>query len=530
MHEKADIIVDKHRVAAATNAVTNLSGATLGNVTLVGAGIVASTINSTGKANTTAVIDLLASKTITINADANLTAASIATTAASSSLIVKGAAAKINVGILDSDITTVDASGLNAGGLTATLTTGVTSFKGGAGADAVTTAAVTGAAGSIDGGAGADRLIVAVATDVDSAAKAARFVNFEEVASNGVNLDLSTFASVTKIITQGTTTLDKVSAALAGNIVVNGGATPTINVIGATNVGQLDTIALTVSDEVAAKSTIALGNINAAGVETININAVDNATVTLLTGATALTNMNLSGAGDFIVTTGALALNVNTKIDASAATGTVTINATAATTNGVDIIGTASAKVNTLTGSAQADKLTGGAGDDILSGLAGNDIIIGNAGKDTITGGLGADTLTGGADADVFVFTTLVDSLVGAAAVTGGDSITDFVSGVDDFKVGGTIAAAVATTGGLKQGATYTAAGTGNLGTDIGAAITAGGAMIASGAAVVTITGTGAGTYLVINDAVGIFDASADAVIQLIGTSSTTLVAGDFIA
>jgi hypothetical protein len=80
----------------------------------------------------------------------------------------------------------------------------------------------------------------------------------------------------------------------------------------------------------------------------------------------------------------------------------------------------------------------------------------------------------------------------------------------------------------VKFGANYTAVGTGTLATDIGTAITSGGALSANDAAIVTITGTGAGTYLVINDGTAAFNAAADAVINITGVTGTITTA-DFI-
>ena len=146
-----------------------------------------------------------------------------------------------------------------------------------------------------------------------------------------------------------------------------------------------------------------------------------------------------------------------------------------------------------------------------------------------VNGGAGADNLTGGAGLDVFVYSTLGASLAGTATFTG-DTITDFASGVDKFDVSETQLAAIKSAGGLRQGASYTAVWDTNFATTIAAAITAGGAaMIANGAAVVTITGTNAGTYLVLNDATTSFSASADDVILLGSTSSKVLAVSDFV-
>lgn len=56
-----------------------------------------------------------------------------------------------------------------------------------------------------------------------------------------------------------------------------------------------------------------------------------------------------------------------------------------------------------------------------VTGGAGSDTITAGSGVQTITGGSGSDTITGGDGADVFVYTVKTE---------GGDTITDFVSGV----------------------------------------------------------------------------------------------------
>ncbi|MEJ7933551.1 calcium-binding protein [Sphingobium sp. AN558] len=78
---------------------------------------------------------------------------------------------------------------------------------------------------------------------------------------------------------------------------------------------------------------------------------------------------------------------------------------------------------NQLLGFAGNDSLSGGGGNDIVSGGAGRDILLGGAGDDTLFGGDGRDTLTGGIDADLFAYTRWESE--------GGDTITDFESGVD---------------------------------------------------------------------------------------------------
>lgn len=92
-------------------------------------------------------------------------------------------------------------------------------------------------------------------------------------------------------------------------------------------------------------------------------------------------------------------------------------------------------QIENVTGGAGADKLTGSAGANVLSGAGGNDTIKGQGGSDTLIGGLGRDSLYGGADqdADRFVFNAVAESALG----TKRDSISQFVSGVDEIDLSG---------------------------------------------------------------------------------------------
>jgi Ca2+-binding RTX toxin-like protein len=75
-----------------------------------------------------------------------------------------------------------------------------------------------------------------------------------------------------------------------------------------------------------------------------------------------------------------------------------------------------------LIGDGGDDDLRGNDGNDDLNGGDGADDLQGGAGADKLTGGLGQDRLVGGLAADVFVFTSKLDSAVGAER----DTIIDF--------------------------------------------------------------------------------------------------------
>jgi hypothetical protein len=82
---------------------------------------------------------------------------------------------------------------------------------------------------------------------------------------------------------------------------------------------------------------------------------------------------------------------------------------------------------DTISGNQGDDLIRGGAGADSIHAGSGNDTVYGEAGDDMIYGGSdGNDQLSGGADADNFLIPD--DG-------TGIDTVTDFVSGVDDISV-----------------------------------------------------------------------------------------------
>jgi hypothetical protein len=398
--------------AAATTASLAYTGGTSGGVSFTGAGLTTANIASSSAANTGATISSAVTglKTWNITASSNLTLTAIDTAGTTGTLNVSGTAASVNVGTLDTDFTTVNASGLTAGGLTATMSgTATTTLTGGAGNDVITTGVAL-TTGSVAAGAGsADRLVVAASAHLNTAALGAKYTGFEQLQVNtGVTVDLDNISGITSVRINdvaGATGLTNLSAAQAAAVTVVGAdgadGAVTIGVKNATNVGQIDTVAITADDGASTTGTIALGTPVMNGVEKLTINAVDNVTIGALTSATSLDTITLSGAGTIGITTGANS-TANFAINGSAATGVLTLDASGYATNGVALTGGSAA--DTLTGSNQAD------------------IIVGGAGADSITGGQGADTLTGGDGVDTFV-------MLAATINTGNDTITDFTVG-----------------------------------------------------------------------------------------------------
>ena len=557
-------------------------GVTAGNITRNTTGAAALTINSTGGStgNNTGTIDLdtaTAVTSLTINATTRLTTTLAADYAATAVVTLNGAAlidltgttVTVGTGVitalgttaLSANILTINAAG-NSGGTRSVMGANTVTFTGGSGNDYVSAAAlVFNSSGSLAGGNGTDTIVVQDAAQLTSTT-AAKMTGFELLRLNDDDdgaldtFDSSLLTGLTGIVIGAQSagdgvTITNMTAALAGNVLITGTQTvlPTFTVTGATNVGQLDVLSLTISDELAANNTITLANIGAAGIETINITATDSVTISSLTSATALATMTFAASARNVnVTTGALALGANTTINASSITGTVTLDATNATANGIALTG--GTGIATLTGSAQGDTITGGSNNDILSGLAGNDIIIGGAGNDTITSGAGADTMTGGDGFDAFVFTTLGNTQNGYAAgdstAANIDKITDFVgngASVGDtinitagsvIATGVTTGAAGATTSTIAVTAiTVATASTFTALTAAAQAITAGTASVTGDNGLIqaydiTVSaGTLAGRYLIINDTTAAI-AATDTIISLTGITGA-LNAADFV-
>jgi hypothetical protein len=451
-------------------------GVTAGAITRNSTGAAALTINSTGAANTTGVIDLDTAALVaalTINATTGLNAALAADYAATAVVTVTGAGAvdltgpTVAAGVvttqgttaLDANILSVAATG-STGGVRVISGANTTSFTGGDGNDWVSVGAlVYGGTGTLAGGAGTDTLVLQDAAQL-TAITAAKMTGFEILRLNddddagGDSFAATRLSGLTGLEIGASSAADGVtvtamSAAVASNVTILGtqAVAPVFTLTNSTTPGQLDVLTIKVNDQLGgARNTITVADITAAGVETINLVTTDNLTLSAATGLTAMTALNVSGAGNVSITTGALALGVNTTVNASALTGTFTFVGTAGTTNPLSITGSATG-VNTITGTANGD------------------VIVGGSAADTITGGNGADTLTGGAGADIYVTpqaastTTAagvgIDSIVGFGA---NSDVLRFAAGDNVMAAGG--AAVAATTVSVTAGgkATFAAA------------------------------------------------------------------------
>ena len=432
------------------------------------------TINSIGAENVVDTLDLdsaTALTGLTINASTNFTATLSADYAANSTITVTGAAAKVDLSgsALSAAIVNVNATSFNGGVMVQVNQADKipdTSFTGGNGNDTLDIGKVKyNTSLKIDGALGVDTLKISD-QDTLSLTTVGNISNFERLEivddNDGIvdNFDVSLLKGITTIQIDTDSAgdgyvLNNLSTSQAMNLVIAGNqiVTPSFNVTNATAIGIIDTLALTIDAGVTSNAVIVSG-INAPGIEEINLNAIDDFTVSTLTGLKALATLTVSGRGNVNLTTGILQLNLNSTIDATASTGMITVDASLATTSsatvtGISIKGSLS-QANFLTGSAQPDILTGGVGADLLNGgdgadtlngganadtlngAAGNDSINGGAGADVINGGAGIDTLNGGSGDDLFVYTATADLFTTNAlvdSISGGSGTNSFLLG-----------------------------------------------------------------------------------------------------
>ena len=471
-----------------TSPVLNITGGTTGSgaVSLTSAGATTTTINSNGVPLTstglpgTNTIGTLSTggtstSTVAIHAASNLTTG--AYTSASKYITVDGAATSVSFGstaIAGGVVTSIDASGMTAGGVTVVLPTATTVFKGGAGTDIVTTAGATlGATAVIDGGAGSsDRLVLANSTDVATATEAAKYINFEQLQVGAFQADASLVAGITSIRTAGNSSVINLNATQAAAITAtNTNANPTLALKDAS--GTADVMTITASNSSSAANVTGL---SLTGVETLNFRNSSAAanTLSFATGAssgttnTGLKNLVVTGAKGVTVDLNSNSAGTNTtygnqvatllSVDASGltaqATGTNTF--TLQDTNG----GHALANGLTITGSAGDDVISLGAGTDTLAaGVvatinsgAGNDSVTVSAAQ-LYTSGSGYVVVNGGDNGTTGDTLTINDSTLGTlsdnafAHVSGIESVVLSTSGTAAVNAGGYFQTAFGTNG-----------------------------------------------------------------------------------
>jgi hypothetical protein len=453
--------------STATTSTLNIAdGTSSGAVSLAGTGLTSATVNSTGAANTITSLGLGANvATLTINAATNLTTGTI-TAAGLKTVTVGGAATSVNVSTIPASVTSFNASGLTAGGLTATLSaTASSTVTGGGGNDTITTAATTATGQVVDAGAGtADVLVLASTNDVSTTAKAAQYQNFEVLRlAKAAQGDLSIFGTgITALqlaaLTSGN--FSGISATQAGNITVRGDQTTALTLTLANATGTSDVVTLDLKNSATTATNVDVAGLSIVGVETLNIKgstqsattpvtAVETSAITIAAGgADALTAINITGIANTSFDAGNTARALT--LDATASTGrfTATGNFVAAST----VRGSTTA-INSFTVGATADTgsaYIGGNNNDLFFSTAALLVANGN-GDTTLTGGSGSDTLTITGAGDV----TITDN--NFTNVTGFENLTLESTGVVSLTTGGSFNAAF-TSGVVITNATQAAA------------------------------------------------------------------------
>lgn len=176
---------------------------------------------------------------------------------------------------------------------------------------------------------------------------------------------------------------------------------------------------------------------------------------------------------------------------------------------------------NILNGRGGNDTLSGLVGNDTLNGDAGNDSLYGAAGIDQLNGGLGTDKLTSGGGSDKIIFQ------FGQSLVDAPDRITDFSIGFDKIDLLNLTGIAIGRPVAFFRSNDNSLATTfsqlvNQVFADVNGALAGNQALSVNQAAFVLSTnGAIAGSYLIINDNVAGFQASADLVVNITGQTGS---------
>jgi len=404
-------VIDVTLAAAATTLTLNLNKITAAgtdtdeDVSVIGAGLTTITVNTTGTASSFDNLDVAAASTININAAVALTTV-LATTSTTGALTITGAGA-VDLGALDDGINTITAT-TATGALTAAIGAAVdTVVTLGSGNDVITAsttdAIVTADTLAVNAGSGTgDVLVITETADVDTAADAARYTNFEIIRSaDSVNTAL--LSSVTALqITGGTSeTYSGLNATRAANITFQGNnATSTIFQMTDSS-GLSDSITINLASTTATTDVDVIG-ISVDEIETVTFNATTGTNTTgdtaigfLANSADEVTRVNFTGTSDITFTVAANVLDVvAVTLDASTMTGTAdfTLVQTSNLVTGSTVNGTLNADTIAL-GTTLGSTYNGNAGNDGFTGAFA--VLVADGSGDTVVnGGDGTDTLT----------------------------------------------------------------------------------------------------------------------------------------
>jgi hypothetical protein len=325
--------------------------------------------------------------------------APIETTGTKGTLTVTGAGAA-KLGAIDTGFRTLNAGG-SSGGLTAQIGGGVELILTGSTGDDVITASTTDALATtnklaVDAGAGTDTLVIAAAADVNTAADAARYTNFEKVKLiDTQNLKLLS-DDITAVEIQGASSKSYTGLSVdqAKNVTISGNQGTAVTIAGRSTGGTADVLSLDLKSATSTTNVTVAGGVFS-GYETVNINAstgtagIDSTTV--FATAADTTAINVTGTADFKATL------------------------TSSSTKGVALTSTSTGAITVTGNTAKASTITTGSGNDELtmSTTLGSTYSTG-AGNDTIKAviaslvatGVDDHSYDGGAGTDTLSITT----------------------------------------------------------------------------------------------------------------------------
>jgi len=354
------------------------------------------TFTSSGSANSATNLLMGTVKTMKIVADADFSLTKLlggGGVQGSVNVEVSGQAA-VNLGTLNgiASVKAIDASA-NSGGLKATLdkSNSWVNIKGSSVNDVISTSdtvlsTLLTMVGAVDAGDGTgDRLIVNSTVALNSADLGARYTNFEILrVENGVTVDLDHIGGIRSVeINDGTgaTGVRNLSVDQAAAVIImkaDGSGPLSIGVKGATNNNQVDTVKASITTRADGSAPqVNLIGLTLAGVEKLELTGnglgfSNDGFLSLDTAnATSLESIVVKNIGRAFITVSSGHTAQNLSIDASGASGSITVDA-AAFSSGAGLL--------TVRGGNAADTLT-------------------IAQKATVWGGLGADTFvlkTGG--------------------------------------------------------------------------------------------------------------------------------------
>ncbi|MBN1490941.1 MAG: hypothetical protein JXA69_13570 [Phycisphaerae bacterium] len=308
----------------------------------------------------------------------------------------------LTIGALDNQntVTTLNASGMTAGGLTATVGTTILTFTGSPADDVLDIAGSYTTADTLDGGDGTDMLRLTQAETNVGATVQANVSNFEGLtisdamaqtltvtrfgsAVNRVDLEVGmnggslTFAAGSASVNQGLRTSNAATGTGTGAFVMSGP-------------GITDSLTYTLNDAETGNNAQTF-----TGIETVNL--VSNVDLDGTAAATGTAGQNVfSGTAALTVTptAGTGTLNISGTEDLNLGSGIVTvgtINAGSFTEALLMTLNTTGSVANSTT----ATTITGGSG---------NDVLVGSAAADTMTSGTGNNTMQPGRGVDFCTF------------------------------------------------------------------------------------------------------------------------------